>query len=264
MNPNTLSFGELFQYITLGINQYQGMFITYGLILETAFATILFVIFGAQTWLRGAVQWEKLVRLIVGILAVHTILINYQFFTHLITSEMQFLANQINGTLTDQVVQRLYVVYRSMETPSIATAVFSVVEVATYLIILGCIIAAAASIYAVISLSFVLQAVSVLTGPILIPWVLFPIVNKFAWGWLQSLVVNSFIQVTAAAYLFTAGQALIVVVDRAGTDLSAPELAKMLFVYPVTFLAFAYGMFKIPSYTNDKLSGRGGYTVWGS
>lgn len=268
--PPTLSFNDIFAYTTTLMTTHAGMFEAFGLNLFRAFAVMLLCWFGVMTALRGgAPEMDKLAKLVLSIatgLALLTFysrpmpIIGYSLY-HLVYDQAVAFANVLNQSMITQVMGRLSALFSNMETPGIAAVGFNVIEVIRWMITVIALLAAAASIYIVVGMSFILAGIAILLGPIFVPFVIVPGFTFMFWGWLKCLLVTSFIQVTGAAYLFVMGSLLINTVDRAGTDLSAPQLALFSFTLPVLLVAFAYGMLKIPGFTNDLFAGRGGMSA---
>ena len=152
--------------------------------------------------------------------------------------------------MTTNVLQRLDLLYYSLETPGIS-AVLSVIEVVRWLITVLAIVAAEAAVFLVISFGYIATAVCVVLGPVFIPFFIVPKMEWVFWGWVRALLQYSFYPVVANAYVFVFGNMLINFVDRAGTDLTGARIAVVFVPLLFLLLAFTWGLLKVPSLVNS-------------
>ena len=110
-----------------------------------------------------------------------------------------------------------------------------------------CIDAAEIAVFLVISFGYVAVGVSVLLGPLFIPFFLVDELNWLFWGWLKSLVQYSFYPVVGAAYIYVFGKLLIKFVDTTGPPYDGAKIAYLFGPLVFMLAAFTFGILKVPS-----------------
>jgi hypothetical protein len=178
-------------------------------------------------------------------------------FYHLIVDQGLNLSNQLNHSLVQEVWDRLNGIYFGMEMPALSI-VLNVMEVIRYTVVILCLIAAQAAIFAVISFGYVATAIAVLLGPIFIPFFIVPQMEWLFWGWLKAFIQYAFYPVVANAYLFVFGNLLIHFVDAHPAPYDGATILILFFPLVLLLLAFTYGILKIPSLVNSLFTGRSG------
>jgi hypothetical protein len=163
----------------------------------------------------------------------------------------------MNHGVFTELTGRLNSLYYEMEQPGLSIAI-NALEVLRYTITVIAILVAQASSFMVIAFGYIAAAVSVMLGPIFIPFFIVPKLEWLFWGWLKSLVQYAFYPVVANAYIFVFGQLLIHFVDSHPPPYDGAALA--VFFLPLLFLliAFSWGVLLIPSLVNSLFAGRSG------
>jgi hypothetical protein len=176
-------------------------------------------------------------------------------FHNLVTSESQFLANEINQAELQAVVTQVADFESRMDSPSwgdfLGTAIYVIVTI---------LLAAAQAIaIIVIAYGFIATAVCVLVGPVFIPFFIVPKLEWFFWGWFRCFVQYAFYQVIAAAVVYIIGNLITGALRLPpGGAISTTELLGWFPVLFVTFLAAIYALLKIPALTSHLFSGAAG------
>jgi len=178
-------------------------------------------------------------------------------FYHLIVDQGLNLANQLNHSLVQDVWDRLSSIYFGLEMPALSI-VLNIMEVIRYTVVILCLVAAQAGIFAVIAFGYVATAIAVLLGPVFIPFYIVPEMEWLFWGWLKAFVQYSFYPVVANAYLFVFGNLLIHFVDAHPAPYDGATTLILFFPLVLLLVAFTYGILKIPSLVNSLFTGRSG------
>jgi hypothetical protein len=110
----------------------------------------------------------------------------------------------------------------------------------------------------VIAFGYVAAAVSVMLGPVFIPFFIVPKLEWLFWGWLKSLLQYAFYPVVANAYIFVFGQLLIHFVDSHPPPYDGATLAVLFLPLLFLLIAFTWGVLLIPSLVNSLFAGRSG------
>jgi len=131
-------------------------------------------------------------------------------------------------------------------------------EVIRYTIVIVCLIAAEAAIFAVIAFGYVATAIAVLLGPVFIPFYIVPQMEWLFWGWLKAFVQYAFYPVVANAYLFVFGNLLIHFVDSHPAPYDGATILVLFVPLLLLLVSFTYGILKIPSLVNSLFTGRSG------
>jgi type IV secretory pathway VirB6-like protein len=178
-------------------------------------------------------------------------------FYHLIVDQGLSLSNQLNHSLVQEIWDRLNGIYFGMEMPGLSI-VLNVMELIRYTVVILCLIAAQAAIFAVIAFGYVATAIVVLLGPIFIPFFIVPQMEWLFRGWLKAFIQYAFYPVVANAYLFVFGNLLIHFVDSHPAPYDGATILILFFPLVLLLLAFTYGILKIPSLVNSLFTGRSG------
>jgi len=266
MQTDFLQF--LYQAIQNLLTENLGFFDAMGQNLFRMFATILIVWYGVKSALssasgKHAFQFDHFASLLLTI-AFGFAMINYYSapipgigtsFHNLITDEAQFLANKINQTELQVIVDRIGDFEARIDAPGVT----DFLGMAIYIIVIVLLATAQAISIVVIAYGFVATAVCVLVGPIFVPFFIVPKLEWLFWGWLRCFLEYAFYEVIAAAVVYIIGNLIIGVLTLQGTgNISTLELMGWFPVLLITFVASIYVLLKVPSLTTQIFSGSAG------
>ena len=266
MQTNYLQF--IFQAITNLLTQNLGFFDAMGQNLFRAFATILVVWYGVKSALSAAsgkhfLHFDNFASLLLTI-SFDFAMMNYyttpipgigRGFHNLITDESQYLANKINQTELQTVVERVADFEMRMDSPGVA----DFLGTAIYTIVIILLAAAQAIAIVVIAYGFIATAVCVLVGPVFIPFFIVPKLEWLFWGWFRCFIQYAFYQVIAAAVVFVIANLILGTLGlQPNGTISTVQLIEAFPVLFITFLASIYALLKIPALTNHIFSGTAG------
>ena len=215
------------------------------------FAVILIVWFGVKSALASAssghsgFHFERFASLLMTIAFGDAMITFYRnpipgmgvSFYHLVTDQGTSLANQLNHGVFSELTARLNSVYYETEQPGLSIAI-NALEVFRYAITFLAILAAQAASFMVIAFGYVAAAVSVMLGPVFVPFFIVPKLEWLFWGWLKSLLQYASIP-WWHAYIFVFGQLLIHFVDSHPPPYDGATLRAVLFL-PLLFLLIAF------------------------
>jgi type IV secretory pathway VirB6-like protein len=258
----------IFQAIGNLLTENLGFFDTMGQNLFRTFATILVVWYGVKSALAAAggkhpFQFDNFASLLLTV-SFGFAMVNYysapipgigMSFHNLVTNESQFLANKINQTELQTVIEHVNDFEARMDAPGV-TDLLGTLFYAVVIILLA---AAQAVAIVVIAYGFIATAVCVLLGPVFIPFFIVPKLEWLFWGWLRCFVQYAFYQVIAAAVVFIIGNLILGILGlQPAGAISTVQLIEEFPVLLITFLAAIYALLKIPTLTNDIFSGTAG------
>jgi type IV secretory pathway VirB6-like protein len=236
--------------------------------LVRTFATILVVWYGVKSALAAAggkhpFQFDDFAGLLLTV-SFGFAMVNYysapipgvgMSFHNLVTNETQFLANTINQTELQTVIEHVNDFEARMDAPGV-TDLLGTVFYAVVIILLA---AAQAVAIVVIAYGFIATAVCVLLGPVFIPFFIVPKLEWLFWGWLRCLVQYAFYQVIAAAVVFIIGNLILGILGLQPVGaISTVQLIEEFPVLFITFLASIYALLKVPALTSHIFSGTAG------
>jgi len=266
MHTDFLQF--LYQAINNLLTQNLGFFDAMGQNLFRMFATILVAWYGVKSALAAAggkhpFQFDNFASLLLTI-AFGFAMVNYysapipgvgSSFHNLVTDEAQFLANKINQTELQTIVDRIGDFEARIDAPGV-TDLLGTIMYAVVIILLA---AAQAISIVVIAYGFIATAVCVLVGPVFVPFFIVPKLEWLFWGWLRCFIQYAFYEVIAAAVVYIVGNLIIGVLTLQGTGtISTLQLIGWFPVLFITFLASIYVLLKVPALTNHIFSGTAG------
>lgn len=266
------SMSDLFVFLSDLMTTHAGLFQTLGLNLFRGFALILLAWFGVKSALASAsghqgFHLEQFASLVITI-AFGYAMINYyanpipgigESFYRLITDEGGNLAKQLNAATLQEVKQRLDSMYLSMESPTMIFA--SALEILHFVILVLAIALAEAAAFAIIAFGYIAAAITVLVGPVFVPFFIVPQMEWLFWNWLKALLQYSFYPVIANAYIFVMGSLLSHFVDSHPPPYDGATMALLFLPLLFLLIAFTYGIVKIPSLVNSIFAGRSGESV---
>jgi len=263
---------DLFAFLSQLMTEHAALFETMGSHMFRAFAVILIVWFGLKSALASAsgghtpaFHYDQFASLLITIAFGFGMTTYYSHpipgfgvsFYHLVIDQGLDLSNQLNHSLVQEVWDRLTNLYWGMETPALTIAL-NILEIVRYIVTVLCIVAAQAAVFAVIAFGYVAAAISVMLGPVFIPFFIVPHMEWLFWGWLKSLIQYAFYPVVANAYLFVFGNLLIHFVDAHQPPYDGATILLLFFPLVLLLVAFTYGILKIPSLVNSLFTGRSG------
>ena len=258
----------IFQAIGNLLTENLGFFDTMGQNLVRTFATILVVWYGVKSALAAAggkhpFQFDDFAGLLRTV-SFGFAMVNYysapipglgMSFHNLVTNETQFLANTINQTELQTVIEHVNDFEARMDAPGV-TDLLGTVFYAVVIILLA---AAQAVAIVVIAYGFIATAVCVLLGPVFIPFFIVPKLEWLFWGWLRCFVQYAFYQVIAAAVVFIIGNLILGILGLQPVGaISTVQLIEEFPVLFITFLASIYALLKVPALTSHIFSGTAG------
>jgi hypothetical protein len=266
MQTDFLQF--MYQAINNLLTQNLGFFDAMGQNLFRMFATILVAWYGIKSALSAAsgkhtFHFDNFASLLLTV-AFGFAMINYystpipgvgSSFHNLITDEAQFLANRINQTELQTIVDRIGDFEARIDAPGVT----DMLGMAIYIIVIILLAAAQAISIVVIAYGFIASAVCVLVGPIFVPFFIVPKLEWLFWGWLRCFLQYAFYEVIAAAVVYIIGNLIIGVLTLQGTGtISTLQLIGWFPVLLITFVASIYVLLKVPALTNHIFSGTAG------
>ena len=258
----------MYQAINDLLAQNLGFFDTMGQNLFRMFATILIAWYGIKSALAAAsgkytFQFDHFASLLLTI-AFGFAMVNYYStpipgigtsFHNLITDEAQFLANKINQTALQTIVDRIGDFEARLDAPGVT----DFLGMAIYIVVIILLACAQAVSIVVIAYGFVATAVCVLVGPIFVPFFIVPKLEWLFWGWLRCFLQYAFYEVIAAAVVFIIGNLIIGVLTLEGTgNISTLQLIGWFPVLLITFIASIYVLLKVPALASHIFSGAAG------
>src|SRR5215472_12003649 len=172
MQTDFLQF--MYQAINDLLTQNLGFFDAMGQNLFRMFATILIAWYGAKSALAAAsgkytFQFDD-------------------FASLLLTDEAQFLANKINQTELQTIVDRIGDFEASIDAPGVT----DFLGMSIYIIVILLLASAQAISIVVIAYGSIATAVCVLVGPIFVPFFIVPPLEWLFWGWLRCFLQYAF------------------------------------------------------------------------
>jgi len=266
MQTDFLQF--MYQAINDLLTQNLGFFDAMGQNLFRMFATMLIAWYGTKSALAAAsgkytFQFDNFASLLLTI-AFGFAMVNYYSaplpgigvsFHNLITDEAQFLANKINQTELQTIVDRIGDFEARIDAPGVT----DFLGMAIYIIVIILLAAAQAVAIVVIAYGFIATAVCVLVGPIFVPFFIVPKLEWLFWGWFRCFLQYAFYEVVAAAVVYIIGNLIVGVLTLQGTgNISTLQLIGWFPVLLITFVASIYVLLKVPALTNHIFSGTAG------
>jgi hypothetical protein len=255
------------------LTRHSTIFVGTGMHMFRAFAVIVVCWFGIKTALSSAdggspIQLSNLVSLVLLIGFGYTMMTYYaapipgigRSFTQLVTDQAAWLAAQIETTQVQALSDRLNDVFLGLEKPLL----FDLLHVTGYVLVSFVVTLARILLVGVIALGWVATGVGVLVGPLFIPFLIVPTMEWMFWGWLRALLQYAFYQVFAQAFAFVFSTFLLNMLDAFPPPYTVDRLFVGGFHVVFLFLAFSYGLLKVPSITNSFFSGRSGEAAFPS
>src|SRR5437762_11940882 len=266
MQTDFLQF--IFQAINNLLTRNLGFFDAMGQNLFRSFATILVVWYGVKSALSSAggkhfLHFDNFASLLLTI-SFGFAMVNYYStpipgigtsFHNLVTDESQFLANKIDQTELQTVVERVADFESRIDSPGVADFLGTLI----YAVVIILLAAAQGIAIVVIAYGFIATAVCVLVGPLFVPFFIVPKLEWLFWGWLRCFIQYSFYQVIAAAVVYVIANLILGIMDlQPKGTISTVQLLEAFPVLFITFLASIYSLLKIPALTNHIFSGTAG------
>lgn len=265
-------YGGLRTAILDTLLMYQGVLVPVGRSLYDAFAVILLVWFGLQTALgaggRGGVPLASFVQLMLW-LAFGSALITYYdqpipgigySLPSLIIGQVAWLTAFVHTSSIVELTRVLDDIWTNAETPPLYDLVAAFVFV-----LFGMQVGLMKfAVFFVISFGHIAMAILIVLGPLFVPFIIVPHLDFLFWAWLRSFLTYSFYQIVGEIYVAVWVSFLLRWLDpfRAGVDLD--QLTTLFTFMGMIFLAFVFGMLKIPSLAASLIAGRGGESTAGT
>jgi hypothetical protein len=266
--------GEINPFTVIGaavvdlLTQHSTMFLGMGTHLFRGLAVVMVAWFGAKAALSSAegssspVPLTNLVSLIMLIAFAHGMLTFYatpipgigRSFPHLIIDQAQVLAAHIETGQVQELSDRLSEIFLKTERPLFP----DVLHIIGYLIVAIAVTGARAALVAVIAFGWVAAGVTVMVGPMFIPFLIVPSMDWMFWGWVRALMQYAFYQVIAQAFVYVFGTFLLHMFAVFPPPYTVDKLLVGGFHIVFLLVAFTYGLLKVPSLTNSLFSGRAG------
>jgi type IV secretory pathway VirB6-like protein len=258
----------IFQAIGNLLTENLGFFDAMGQNLFRTLATILVVWYGVKSALAAAggkhpFQFDDFASLLLTV-SFGFAMVNYYSapipgmgasFHNLVTNESQFLANKINQTQLQTVIEHVNDFEARLDAPGVTDLLGTLL----YAVVIILLAAAQGVTIVVIAYGFIATAVCVLLGPVFIPFFIVPKLEWLFWGWLRCFVQYAFYQVIAAAVVFIIGNLILGVLGLQPVGaISTVQLIEEFPVLFITFLASIYALLKVPALTNHIFSGTAG------
>jgi hypothetical protein len=263
----------LYQAINELLTRNLGFFDALGQNLFRMLATIMVAWYGVKSALsaaggRHSVAFDHFASLLLTI-SFGFAMVNYYStpipgvgtsFHNLVTDQAQFLANRINETELQTVVDRIGDFEARIDAPGVA----DFLGMAIYVIVIVLLAGAQAVSIVVVAYGFIATAVCVLIGPVFVPFFIVPKLEWLFWGWLRCFLQYAFYEVIAAAVVYIIGNLIVGVLTLQGTGtVSTLQLIGWFPVLLITFVASIYVLLKVPALTIHIFSGTaGGSSAW--
>jgi hypothetical protein len=269
------SMNDLFAFVTQLMTEHAGLFETVGQHMFRGLAVIMIAWFGIKVALGSvssghgsALHLDQFASLLLTIAFGFAMITYYsqplpgmsQSFYHLIIDEGLDLSNQLNHGMAQEIWNRFTNLYWGMETPGL-TLTLNLMEIVRYTVTVAALLIAQASVLAIIAFGYVAAAITVMVGPIFIPFFIVPGLEWLFWGWLKALVQYAFYPVVANAYVFVFGSLMIHLIDSHPPPYDGVAVAKLFFPLVLMIVSFTFGIVKIPSLVNSIFAGRSGEWV---
>ncbi len=262
-----------FSYMTSAMialfSQSGGFFAAIGAALFHNIAAFLLFLFGAEVLFSRSVDTGKLVRIVFMILVCATILRYYSkpspfggSFSHLITDEASSLSNSLEGGQNEALQARLNQAYWKVEKPGWLSASADFAPLMYYCLVVLLIAAMRVVLIAVVAAGFVGVGLCVLTGPLFLPWMLFPGLEFIFWGWFKAFLQYAFYQVVASAVVFITAKFVIAFMDAHPSELTIYQLPTLGVQFAGVLAIAILVLVKVPSYASSIFSGRAGESLF--
>ena len=250
------------------MTNHRQVFVTLGLQLYQSFTVILICWFGITSALSGEWSMYRFAKLMMTIAFGLAMIKFYDSpmpglgisFADLVLKESQFLANQLNEGVLLQIKNKLDYLWLALSAPSFSI-ITSIIDVIRWVVVVACIIAVYLAVTVVIAFGYVALAISLILGPVFIPFFIVPEMEWLFWGWLKSFIQYAFYPVVANGLVFVFGSMLVAWVDESQATITAGNLAALIVPFVIMFLTFVFAVFKIPSLTNSIFTGRSGESI---
>ena len=270
--PATQNTLDMISWVTTAITQLVttnvGVFVADGFILAKLIAIYLLMVRGATYAMRAmTMHWpmtplDDLGLFIGKFLAVLGMLHYYSnplpgvaFSFHQIFSETaRHMAALIDLSILDQLVQRVQAITSGLEKPGFTDIIGIIVYVYT-LIEMGVV---QAVLFFVTSFGFVAIGLGSLLGPLFIPFYMWPTQAGKFYRWLDYMIVYSFYQVVATAFVYVWTNVIVYFFDHAiHGDYGLAHLLILIVPFLALSVPFVISMFKVPAIAAELFGGMG-------
>lgn len=175
---------------------------------------------------------------------------------NILTEEARSLSEKLEGGADQAVQLRLNKVYVQLEEPG-----WRMKDVGGWLYYFVAIVLIGMmrfALVAVIGVGYIAVALCVLTGPLFIPWRIFPGTAWLFQSWLRSFIGFAYYQVAASAVVFICSTYLIAFFDQNPGPYTLSRLAVMLLEMATFLMSSVFAIILIPSLAASKISGKSG------
>lgn len=213
-------------------------------------------LFGAETILAGFHE-DRFVRLIFTILVVASLLSMYPGFYHLVTGETKYLSTRLEAGQNEMLQTKLNQAAVGTEVPSIA----NVLGMFWYVVLIILIGLERFMCFAVIGFSYMAQAVTIILGPLFLPWAIMPSLEWIAHSWFRSFIQYSFYGVVASAMVYLNALVMLQFFGANPFPWDVNRLPVLVIQFSTIVGVCMYSLVHIPSLTNSLFSGRSGESL---
>lgn len=254
-----MPFTELNQALQQLLGEYDSLFLSMGMNLFRALATILLAWFGIKAAISSAeggsgFNFSRFASLVLLISFNYFMVSHYATFYHLITDQSQMMADQISVDVYHDLGMNIFF---GLEHPGILEVFTAIIYFMVALAITGLSIC----VFFIISVGRIAQGICIVLGPCFIPFFIVPQFEWLFWGWFRSLLQYSFYQVVANAYIFVIAKIITSPKFNVWGTMSADDQVSNLPALLVLFLGAMLGVLKIPSIVNSIFSGSSGQST---
>lgn len=264
-------FSYVFESINRLLTQHASLFESMGMNLFRSFALVVISWFGIQSALTsasgsGGFQWARFAGLLMELAICYSMLAFYTTpipgigvsFVHLVLDQVQAMVVQMNQTRVQEIIETLNEIELNLPYPT----PYEILAIMRFTVLSICIVAAQAVTLVVIMFGYVATAVTVLVGPIFIPFKIFPQMDWMFWGWFRAFIQFAFYQLIATAYIFVFGDFLLQILGSPSSPLSAYDMGALFLPLVLVLVTFILGTIKIPALTFSIFAGRAGDYVF--
>ena len=209
------TFNDFFRALTDVMSGGGVVFLPLGMQLFRIIVVLVLMIFGAKTLFLGYFHMREFLPMLAKILFLLGALTWYRAvspwgvsLTGMITDEAAFLSNTLLGASEAETVafQSARAIQETID--SAMPILPNMIQLVRWTLVTLALSFLEAVIWAVISFGFVGVAVLIIVGPLLLPWGIFPGLERLASAWFMAFVSMNFWQVIGSCYMLVASKVL--------------------------------------------------------
>lgn len=166
------------------------------------------------------------------------------------------LSQQLENGTNQQLQVRMVKVFAQLEIPG-----WRLKDIAAWLYYFACVMAIQAMkivLLVVVGVGYIAVAVAALTGPLFIPWRIFPGTAWLFQAWLRSFLGFCYYQVVASATVYVCSTFLTKFFDQNPGPYTLEKLATILFEMVAFVLASVFILFIVPAVSASLMLGKSG------